>query len=422
MNFAEQSFLPKEAGILSNLSHKLPRILRFGKPVADALAKPKEGKLVADIGGQVGSNAGQPIRMYDEPEIAQYRRKEIDHEGTGSFPVDLLSGAANKLTPKSWELKRKTQDALFNMKQKLTQADTAGGAFLGGNNISSLRGKMFSSPKSTRIGEITNADGSISPIHEGVGTDRRPSLVAPIQNGIKVVTPFLAATYVADKMYPREPTTPPLPQQQQLAFSALDYLEKMAEKNITKNAKNGIVDDEGIVWDMEKRAMLHKTAELEAELEKVAFRLQHAIQDNELLAKQAEFEKQAKEELAASYRLSKRETLEKKAAYEELRLRTIARERSKHAVKLAEDMLELGIIKQAQLDSQIDKLMECDEETFNLISSTAKQASKGTEGLESLAILSHYSNNDLESTSARPIKGLSKSGQTIGEAARDLIK
>jgi hypothetical protein len=423
VNFSDQSFLPKEAGFLDMLRNT--KLLRLGKPIADVAKNTTttEGKFVTNPASQLGAQGGErEVRMYGPDEIASHHRKEVDARGSGSFPIDILSGIANKVTPESWGTKQKTQDFLFKMKNTITNADTKAGSFLGGKDVNSLRGKLFSvssgeKGQGFRVGEAVNPDGSISPLHEGVGADRRPSILAPIQNGAKVATPFLAATYVADKLYPKQEDNA-----QHLAFNFSTYVEKMAQKNITKSEENDIVYDEGIASDMEKKAMLQKTAELQMELEKTAALLRYAQEDNDLLQKQAEFERNAKEQVTSDLVNSKREFMVKKAEHEEFRLRTIARERSNHAVKLAENMLELGIIKQAQLDSQIDKLMECDEETFNLISSTAKQASKGDEGLESLAVLSHYNNNDLESTSARPALGLSKSGQTIGQAARDLNK
>jgi hypothetical protein len=423
VNFSDQSFLPKEAGLFSEMLRK-SRILRFGNPVKEAVKlTPSEGKFVTDPAAQLGAQGGErEVRMYGPEEIAEHHRKEMDARGSGSFPIDILSGITNKLTPKSWNTKQKTQDFLYNMKNKITDVDTKAGGFMGGKNIHTLRGKLFSVPSGEkgqgfRVAEATNPDGTISPLHEGVGTDRRPSVLAPIQNGMRVATPFLAATYVADKLYPNKEEDV-----QHVAFGFSNYVEKMAQKNITKGKENDIVYDEGIAFSMEKQAMLQKTAELQMELEKTASLLKYAKEDIELLQKQAEFERKAKDRVTSDLRTSKSEFMVKKAEHEEFRLRAIARERSGHAVKLAENMLELGIIKQAQLDSQIDKLMECDEETFNLFSSTAKQAAKGNEGLESLAVLSHYNNNDLESTSARPALGLSKSGQTIGEAARDLNK
>jgi hypothetical protein len=426
VNFSDQSFLPKEAGSFSDMLG-LSKFLRFGRPVAEAIKTTPEGKFVTNPISQLGAQGGnRTINMYGPEEIAAHQRKEIDARGSGSFPIDLLSGITNKLTPQSWGTKQKTQDFLYKMKNAVTNADTKAGSFVGGNNINSLRGKMFSVPSGEKghgfkVGDAVNSDGSLSPLHEGVGTDRRPSVLAPIQNGMRVATPFLAATYVADKVFPK-PDENAQENTQRVAFDFSSYVEKMAQKNITKSGENDIVNDEGIASDMEKKAMLQKTAELQMELEKTAALLKYAKEDNELLYKQAELERKAKDQVISELNNSKRDFLQKKAEHEEFRLRAIARERSSHAVKLAENMLGLGIIKQAQLDSQIDKLMECDEETFNLISSTAKQAAKGDEGLESLAVLSHYNNNDLESTSARPTPGLSKSGQTIGEAARDLNK
>lgn len=114
------------------------------------------------------------------------------------------------------------------------------------------------------------------------------------------------------------------------------------------------------------------------------------------------------------------ELFEKVAEHQELLMRTAARERSGEAVKIARSMLELGMIKRAQYDSQVDKLMDCSEEELLLFEKMASSEKHGEESLETLAFLTDtYSSSD-EPPRGRVEKGLSKSGQTILEAAREI--
>ena len=96
-----------------------------------------------------------------------------------------------------------------------------------------------------------------------------------------------------------------------------------------------------------------------------------------------------------------------------------ARERSEHAVKMAEAMLAQGMIKQAEVDSKIDYLMDCDDETFKLHGFISKISNDQQLSLENSPYLMETINR-IEIPSQQ--RGISKKGQTMGEAALDLIK
>lgn len=416
--WGNQPFLEKEAGFihpqLRNLMilQKLRRFVRPGQldDAAEALKNPPkpQGKFVTDIPNQAGVQNSQGTKFFDNEEIARRRREEMDHDGTGSFMGDALLGGIGFVAP---NVKQRAKDLMFNMKQKIESADTAAGKALAGDSPQSLRGKFFSVPmgrngQGVQIGEKLNENGSVSPIMEGAGADRRPSLFAPVQNGLRVATPLLAASYAAEKLFPQQPP----PEEQKVAFTASDYMEKVSQP-----------DEASVAWQLDKQASLQKIAMLEDELEKIAGQLQGVTEENRLLAKEASFEREAKQQVQQKLQVTKQEMLEKTAAAEEFRLRTLARERSKAAVDLADQLLEKGLIKQAQYDEHVDRFMDCDEESFNLYASMAKRSSEHQEGLESLSILGDYSSNDMDYSASRPAKGLSKSGQTIGEAARDLL-
>jgi hypothetical protein len=418
MDFTDQSFLEKEA-FPFDAAAALRRVKVLGSLLKSKSKPPQGGKFVTDVKGQAGVENAQGHRFFNPDEIMAKRREQMDHEGSGSFIGDAGLGAVNFLTPKSWGLKPKAQNLLFKMKEGLTAADTKAGSFLAGNTPSSVRGKLFSvktghKGQGIQIGELHNPNGSTSPLMEGTGADRRPSLVAPLQNGLAVASPFLAATYLADKMYGDQ-------NQPKTAETAFDYFEKFAEKHTTSKVEDGIVE-ERLTWHLDKEASMQKLSQLQDELEKTAAELSEAREQVVLMEKQASHEREEKHKAQGMLKTAKDQLIEKQAEHEELRLRTLARERSKHAVKLAEDMLDKGLIKQAELNPQIDRLMSCDEPTFNLLSTMVKQAAEGEEGLESFDVLGDYSINDMDSMSSRPQRGLSRSGQTMGEAARDLLK
>jgi hypothetical protein len=87
-------------------------------------------------------------------------------------------------------------------------------------------------------------------------------------------------------------------------------------------------------------------------------------------------------------------------------------------------MLSCGFIKQAELDNMIDDLMESDESTIKRYHNLVKTAKTQEESLESLAILGEYKGNEKLANSNKDYAplGLSKRGQSIGDAVRDLLK
>jgi hypothetical protein len=92
-------------------------------------------------------------------------------------------------------------------------------------------------------------------------------------------------------------------------------------------------------------------------------------------------------------------------------------------VDLAEEMRDCGIIKHAEVNGMVDELMECDESTIKKYKNMTKLAKKQEESLESLAVIGEYKGiKKLASPVESANLSLSKRGQTIGEAASDLIK
>jgi hypothetical protein len=76
----------------------------------------------------------------------------------------------------------------------------------------------------------------------------------------------------------------------------------------------------------------------------------------------------------------------------ELKLQIFAKERSRQAVKLAQDMAAKGLIKQSALGSQVDYIMGLDEEGFRVLNKTVgdvpvKKVSSDVEGVEKLSCL-----------------------------------
>lgn len=395
--FEGRPFLEKEAAI--NPRNLMGVLRGAGNIFRRAPRNPNEpsiGKFVHNAEDSAIPN--DKLRMFSEEEVAEKAKQQSVKQGTGSFVTDALLGLTKFVAPIT---KEPIENAVHKSKQVFEGADTAIGKRLAGNKPDSLRGKLFSSKVNHQIGEGNNGDGSISRV---MGENRRPSAVAPIENTVKITTPFLAAAYVGEKLYPENK-----PQEGNIA----PY-----EDDLNK----GALFDPSFMEQMDKIASMQKIAELEESLNHAENKLEKVAMEKTAVEKRLETTIRENESLEKRASLAEENLLEKVAEFEELRLRTIAKERSKVAVDLAEQLLEAGIVKQAHLNDTIDNLMECDESTIKMYCNMVKEGKSHDESLESLAFLREYKINDKLSTSPDRTNGLSKRGQTIGEAASDLNK
>ena len=358
------------------------------------------------------------VKMFSPEEIAEeIRRKDLE-QGNGMVLDGLLGGTkwvANKVTQKVkgdkdviWSGSDVIDNTSLKLKEKARELNTRGGAkmmdLIGGNKPGSFRGKLFSTGVDTKIGERVLEDGSVIPIME---KQRRASAVAPVENTVRMATPFLASAYLAEKMMPPEKDKTTVRDMAETLPSAVERLP------MTRHASE-------VVFELDKQAMLDKHAILEERLLEKEAQLNVISQERDLmeklsadLSKRADaFEKQASE--------LRESLMEKEAAHEELILRMAARERYVPAEKIATRLLEQSMIKQAEYESKIAELMDCSDDVFKLYEKMYTSGKYGEESIESLAFLEDTYISSNEQSSSRVGKGLSKTGQTIGEAAHEL--
>lgn len=385
----------------------LANLFSRGKKVGFPAPKPKGPSMAGTFVGDSADSAVQrdSLKIFSPEQVAGKANDIKKREGTGSFIADGLLGLTKRVVPKT---KDGIDKSVVKIKDMAEQGDTAAGKVLAGNKPDSLRGKMFSSKVSRQVGEVKNPDGNISPLTK---EDRRPSLSAPVQNTAKFVSPFLATAYVAEKMYPGVGETEP---------------KETHENNTQKTAGESVSGpyDGDVIEGLDKMASMQKIAELEKSVQKYAEELSESRLEKEAAERRLEVTIKEKETLEKVASDAKNAVMEKQAAFEELRLRTIAQKRSKTAVDLAERMVDVGLIKQAELQDTIDDLMTCDERTIKMYQNMSKQANNQEESLESLAILGEYKDNEKLAMNPKELGGLGLSvrGQSIGDAARDLNK
>jgi len=382
-SFQGHQFLQKEAANPAGLLRSL-RNGKFAKDPAD-----------------VALDSGKITRL-SEGEIGDGIIRNSQKQGTGSFAAD----GALWLGKKFKGAKEPIERGVGAFARAGDKVDSYVGGCAAGKNANSWRGKTFSKMDKNRVAQHTS--------NEGVKTDlfsetQKPSLIAPAEKTIKFTTPFLATAYVADKLYPEQPK---------------DLGENVNQATYEDQLqKSSSLFDNSISDRMDKIASMQKIAELEELVEKYEEDLEAALLDKKATINELEnvmMEKVSMEKRAAN---AEKNYLEKQAEHEELRLRMIAQKRSKIAVNLAEEMLETKLIKQAQFNSTIDKLMECDEGTMDMYQSLVKEARTGSDCLETLAYFGEYKVNEKLVASQDLAKGgLSKRGQTMAEAARDLKK
>lgn len=358
------------------------------------------------------------VKMFSPEEIAEeIKRKDIE-QGNGIVLDGLLGGTkiiGNRITQGIkkdkdviWSGSDTIDEASRSLKERARALNTQGGAkmldLIKGNKPGTFRNKLFSSPVETKVGERVLEDGSIVPIIE---KQRRASAVAPIENTVRMTTPFLASAYLTEKLIPPEPDKTTVRDMAETLPSAVERIP------MARHASES-------VYELDKQAMLDKNAALEEKLlEKEAQLNIVSLERDQMeklasdLSKRADaFEKQASELRGT--------LLEKEAAHEELILRMAARERYVPAEKIATRLLEQGMIKQAEYEDKIAELMDCTDDVFKLYEKMSTSGKYGEESIESLAFLEDTYISSNEQSSSRVGKGLSKTGQTIGEAAHEL--
>lgn len=371
--FASETFLPKEAAPVKSLG--------------------KIRDLAVDA---------ENINLYSNAEIARNAFDKAKGNTTGSFTADGILWLAKRFK----NLREPIESGVGKMTTGLSNLDRRTGAYAAGTNPKSFRYKSFSKDKDVIIGSAKNADGTTSDIHRKV---RETSLFAPVEKTTKFVAPFLATAYVADKLYPED-----------------ENLGKDINQTTYGNVieKSSSIFNEKWADEMDKVASMQKIAELEEMIDKYEANLVSESMEKKAALQRLEKLTIEKEQLEKKAAAVQQDFLEKQAEHEELRLRTIAKMRSKVAVDLAEELLEHKLIKQAQYEETVDNLMECDESALKMYESLVKEARTGADCLESLSYFGEYKDNDKLAAPAKELakSGLSKRGQTIGDAARDLNK
>lgn len=411
-SFKGQSFLEKKAFNMESFANSLKTIGRRVHPsgpvnVVKNAVQPGMGKFV--LTPQESAINPENLHLFNPEEVNHEARNEAAKESSGSFLTDGILGLTKKVAPKT---KEPINNAKASFKQGVENIDTKMGSLIAGKNPESLWGKLWSTPVQRHVGNEVDENGITSRVMK---ENRRPSFLAPVTNTLKVGTPLLAAAYVGEKLYPAGEN--PNANQQ---INVQNGMQAPYENNLPKQANE--IFDTNLFNEMDKIASIQKIAELEENLSKYASQLEEVGMEKTAIEKRlketeeekAYFEKRASE--------IQEDLMEKEAAFEELRLRTIAQKRSKVAVDLAEQMLSVGLIKQAELADMTDDLMECDESTIKRYNNMVKSASSQEESLESLAILGEYKGNEKLAASNRDLakQGLSKNGQSIGDAVRDL--
>lgn len=397
VDLSGQAFLEKEAF--------------FGRLLGGASRGKNMGKFVMNNGRELGAANG-PVRMYDADKIKKIQREELDRESNG-LVLDAGIGSL-KFLPKGDKIHQKAKDGMAFLKEKTLAADTWAGKKLAGNSPETARGKFFSTPtgemgRGVAVGEKVNPDGSVTQLFEGAGgQDRRPSLMGPVTNTTKVVSPFLATAYVGEKMYGKEEEEP--------------ETTKVAESNSDGMEVRGILEEEILSLEMDKQASMNKIAQLEDSLEKSAAEIGSLTNENQLLRKEASYERKKVAEVQSELANVRRELEKTASEFSSYKDSVFTKEREKVAFDMIGDMLELGIIKQSEYDERLGELKTASEDQLNLYNMLIKQAKNQEEGLASLGILVDYNSNGFDSYAAPVERGLSKRGQTIGEAARELNK
>lgn len=253
-------------------------------------------------------------------------------------------------------------------------------------------------------------------------SDRVDSLTAPFANTMKKATPLVGSFVIGDKAWDQgmkmmgvddgigaEQAPPPeYIQQQQLA------------QNPNYNYANGV---EQLAYRMEegllKEAAISKIATLEDEVSKLNTIVKIAKHEREVLMNDSLHYQDELDHYKEAYEKAKDELEKVSAKYQET-VNGIEKEaKTKEVEKVAEKLLERGIIKQAELNEYRDFLEKSDESVLEAFTKVANSAVNGE--LANLFDI-EKSAKELPLPSSETIGKISSTGQTMAEAVSDLLK
>lgn len=253
-------------------------------------------------------------------------------------------------------------------------------------------------------------------------SDRVDSLTAPFANTMKKATPLVGSFVIGDKAWDQgmkmmgaddgtgtEQTPPPeYIQQQQFA------------QNPNYNYANGA---EQLAYRMEegllKEAAISKIATLEDEVSKLNTIVKIAKHEREVLMNDSLHYQDELDHYKEAYEKATDELEKVSMKYQET-VNDIEKEaKRKEVEKVAEKLLERGIIKQAELNEYRDFLEKSDEFVLEAFTKVANSAVNGELGnlfdIEKSA-------KELPLPSSETIGKISSTGQTMAEAVSDLLK
>ncbi len=260
-----------------------------------------------------------------------WKSRRISEYGTNSFldlPIQAGKWVGKKLAPN-----KITDEGYAKFLGKYQKPLLEGDKVLGEKlkNIP-LVGKAFRT-----VDEVPAVMHTTEKGKEFVGTTRAEGYraTAPIDKAKKVAMPVLGILGV-----------------QQLAETMQQGKQREGDALVQEN--NHVAVDQKELIEKVSEIMNTRFIEKNAALEKAAGMLKRAAEKIDYL----------EEELNKVAEDNKRMTLQ-----------LIAKERSRKSVKLANDMLLKGLIKRAHINTEVDRIMDMDDNSFSILERTVKNAS-----------------------------------------------
>ena len=312
------------------------------------------------------SNSG---KKFDEP-VEDIVRKVYNGHGTGSIFLDLAKATPKKLlrfggkkvqsttNPKKFvrqntvgdRVTNKIDDAVSSYQKKLYDADVRAGNFLDKH----LKTDAFITKQQFKT---KTEPGKIQEVLEV----NVPKLTAPIEKGKDVILPFAGSMAIAstlDKLYYNNKGGDAV-NENKIALDRKEMIDKIASMENNNSIQQNISN---------------QNSDLKTSFIKMS---QLANQTVEMLK-------------TASYTIKEKDSINQKLASEneKLKLQVTALIRSERAEKLAQEMLNKGIIKKANFNAKTEEIMKLSDEAYVVLEKTVSEINplhkEASEGIDSL--------------------------------------
>lgn len=350
-------------------------------------------------------------KIYDTKEMRDQAFKNMKENGFGFASLGTSALGMVPKVGKRW--KDNAENFLTKSKIGMQEFD------------SNVTGKVKNALGVKPGGMIDNFTSTVHkvPVGKQMGSDgkmqdmfvekRVSSMKAPIDHTMKFALPMAGSAYMFDKLTEMQEGQDGMYEQypiQQSDFPPPYNPNQSFDERTASALETGLI----------KEATMEKISSLEHEVDSLKGLIKVAKYEREILYDDSLRFQDASEYYKEAYEKAQNELEKVSSEFEEYKESLAKEARQEKVTKVAENLLERGIIKQAKFNEYLDVLSNCDAQTFEAFSKLAF-LDNDEKGLEKNLYMIDYIDKHSSTINPNTLGAMTKSGDTIADAVRDLL-